>query len=95
VEQTRETYRIVKARARVGDASPSEVIEAESSMTRAEYEYQTSLFDYLMGLAKLEYAMGTSPESETNLRAKPRTVENSSANLPAGDAKTLLQEAIP
>ena len=95
VEQTRETYRIVKARARQGDASPSEVIEAETSMTRAEYEYQTSLFDYLMGLAKLEYAMGTSPESETNLRAKPRAVENSSTTRSAGEAKNLSQEAIP
>lgn len=95
VEQTRETYRIVKARARVGDAGPSEVIEAETAMTRAEHEYQTSLFDYLMGLAKLEYAMGTSPESETNLRAKPRTIEDFSTTTKTGDGNTLLQEAKP
>lgn len=95
VEQTRETYRIVKARARVGDAGPSEVIEAETAMTRAEHEYQTSLFDYLMGLAKLEYAMGTSPESETNLRAKPGAIEDSSTTPKTGDGTTLLQETRP
>ena len=62
VEQTRETYRIVKARAGVGDATTTELIEAETAMTRAEYEYQTAQFDYLTSLAKLEYAMGTTTE---------------------------------
>ncbi len=64
VEQTQETYRIVKARASVGDAGHAEVIDAETSMTRAEQEYQTSLYDYLMGMAKLEYAMGVRPDSD-------------------------------
>lgn len=63
VEQTRETYRIVKSRARVGDATTTEIIEAETAMTRAEVEYQTALFDFLTGLAKLEYAMGSTTES--------------------------------
>ena len=95
VEQTRETYRIVKARARVGDATPSEVIEAETGMTRAEYEYQSSLFDYLMGLAKLEYAMGISPESETNLRAKPRISEDNTAIPKNREGNPMLQENRP
>lgn len=67
VEQTRETYRIVKARERVGDANTSEVVEAETAMTRAEQEYQAALFDYLLGLAKLEYVMGITVDSETGL----------------------------
>jgi len=62
VEQTRETYRIVQARFRQGDATTTEVIDAETAMTRAEQEYQTALFDYLTSLAKLDYAMGTTPE---------------------------------
>ncbi len=63
VEQTRETYKLVKARAAAGDATTTEVIDAETSMTRAEQEYQAALFDYLTSLAKLEYAMGCSPDS--------------------------------
>ncbi|MFN5330749.1 MAG: TolC family protein [Planctomycetota bacterium] len=61
VEQTAETYRIVKARSRVGDATTTELIDAETAMTRAEQEYQAALFDYLASLAKLNYAMGTAP----------------------------------
>ncbi len=61
VEQTAETYRIVKARSRVGDATTTELIDAETAMTRAEQEYQAALFDYLASLAKINYAMGTAP----------------------------------
>lgn len=60
VEQTRETFRIVKARSRAGDATTTELIEAETAMTRASQEYQAAIFDYLACLAKLDYAMGTS-----------------------------------
>lgn len=67
VEQTQETYRIVKARARAGDANPSEIIEAETALTRADQEYQTALFDYLLGLSKLEYAMGITADSTSTL----------------------------
>lgn len=60
VEQTRETFRIVKARSRAGDATTTELIEAERAMTRAGQEYQAAIFDYLACQAKLDYAMGTS-----------------------------------
>ncbi len=73
VEQTLETYRIVKARSAAGDAGVTELTEAETARTRAEQEYQTALFDYLMGLAKLEYAMGTTNETNSPLRAIPAT----------------------
>lgn len=58
VEQTRETYRIVQARAREGDATAAEVFEAETAVTEAEQEYQNAIYDYLLTLARLEYAMG-------------------------------------
>jgi len=58
VEQTRETYRIVQARAREGDATAAEVFEAETAVTQAGQEYQNAIYDYLLALARLEYAMG-------------------------------------
>jgi outer membrane protein TolC len=59
VEQTRETYRLVLARARQGDAIPAEVTDAEAALTRAQQDYFNSVYDYLTALARLEYATGT------------------------------------
>ena len=59
VEQTRETYRLVVARSRQGDATPAELTEAEAGLTRAEQDYANSVYDYLTALERLQYAMGT------------------------------------
>jgi outer membrane protein TolC len=61
VEQTRETYRLVQARSRQGDATPAEITDAEAALTRAEQEYANAVYDYLTALARLEYAMGATP----------------------------------
>jgi outer membrane protein TolC len=61
VDQTRETYRLVLARTRQGDATPAEVTDAEAALTRAEQDYFNAVYDYLSALARLEYAMGTAP----------------------------------
>jgi outer membrane protein TolC len=59
VEQSRETYRLVAARTRQGDATPAELTEAEASLTRAEQDYANSVYDYLTAIERLQYAMGT------------------------------------
>jgi outer membrane protein TolC len=61
VEQAQENYRLVRARAAEGDATPSEIIDAETSLTRAEQNHLNSTYDYLSAIAKLEYVMGVSP----------------------------------
>jgi outer membrane protein TolC len=61
VEQTRETYRLVVARAGRGDAIPAEVTDADAALTRAAQDYSNAVYDYLTALARLEYAMGTTP----------------------------------
>jgi outer membrane protein TolC len=65
VEQSRETYRLVRARARQGDATPAEVTDAEAALTRAEQDYFNAVYDYLTAVARLAYAMGTSPTPRT------------------------------
>jgi outer membrane protein TolC len=58
VDQARETYRLVVARSRQGDATPAELTEAEAGLTRAEQDYANSVYDYLMAIDRLQYAMG-------------------------------------
>ena len=48
-------------RAKVGDATSAEITDAESTLTRAQQAYLNSIHDYLIALARLEYAMGVTP----------------------------------
>jgi outer membrane protein TolC len=61
VDQSRETYRLVVARSRQGDATPAELTEAEAGLTRAEQDYANSVYDYLTAIERLQYAMGNAP----------------------------------
>jgi outer membrane protein TolC len=61
VTQAEENYRLLKARADVGDATSAEITDAESTLTRAQQGYLNSIHDYLIALARLEYAMGITP----------------------------------
>jgi outer membrane protein len=61
VEQAQENYRLVRARAEHGDATPSEITDAETALTRAQQNYLNSIYDYLSAIAKLDYATGASP----------------------------------
>ncbi|HYT95020.1 MAG TPA: TolC family protein [Gemmataceae bacterium] len=61
VAQAEENYRLVRARAKLGDATSSEITDAESTLTRAQQAYLNSIHDYLIALARLEYAMGVTP----------------------------------
>jgi outer membrane protein TolC len=64
VDQTLETYRLVVARTREGDATPAELTDAEASLIRAQQDYYNSIYDYLIALAHLEYATGAAPTSQ-------------------------------
>lgn len=61
VEQAREAYRLLRARFAKGDATPAEVIDAETALTRAEQDQLNSTFDYLTALARLNFAIGLPP----------------------------------
>jgi outer membrane protein TolC len=63
VAQAEENHRLVRARAKVGDATSSEITDAESTLTRAQQAYLNSIHDYLIALVRLEYAMGVAPTS--------------------------------
>ena len=61
VAQAEENYRLVKAREARGAALPAEITDAESTLTRSQQAYLNSIHDYLIALARLEYAMGVTP----------------------------------
>jgi outer membrane protein TolC len=61
VEQARENYRLVRARAIEGDATPSDIIDSQTALTRAEQNYLNSVYDYLSAIAQLEFVMGVTP----------------------------------
>lgn len=61
VAQAEENYRLVRARAKVGDATTAEITDAESTLTRSQQSYLNSIHDYLIALVRLDYAMGVAP----------------------------------
>jgi outer membrane protein len=65
VDQARESYRLVRARYKEGEAIPSDLIEAQTALVRAQESYYNSVYDYLIALARLDYAMGTSPTPDS------------------------------
>jgi Outer membrane efflux protein len=56
--QARENLRVVVVRYNNGDAIPTEVVDAQTALTTAEVRYYASVYSYLAGLSRLEYAQG-------------------------------------
>jgi hypothetical protein len=49
---------MVNNRFETGDAQPTDVIEAQTSQTRAEQQYNGTIYEYQTAVARLEYAVG-------------------------------------
>lgn len=58
VTQARENLRVVRNLFEKGDATPTDMVDAELALTRAEQNYFTALYDYQTALARLGYAVG-------------------------------------
>lgn len=71
VEQAREAYRLLKARYAKGDATPAEVTDAGTALTRAEQDQLNATYDYLTALAKLNFAMGLPPDAAAAATRSP------------------------
>src|SRR4029077_15048235 len=61
VAQSDEALRIVRQRYRAGTATPTDVIDAETTRTRAEQNYISAQIEYLSALARLAYVLGDDP----------------------------------
>jgi outer membrane protein len=65
VDQAEESYRLVRSRYKEGEATPSDIIDAETALISAQESYYNSVYDYLIALARLDYAIGTSPTPDS------------------------------
>jgi outer membrane protein len=76
VAHARENLRLVDNRYETGDAQPTDVIDAQTSQTRAEQEYNATIYQYQTAVARLEYAVGapvTAPAAASEELAVPPT----------------------
>jgi outer membrane protein TolC len=58
VEEARENLREVRNRYRNGQATPTDIVDAETALTRAQQRLASATYEYLGGLASLDYALG-------------------------------------
>jgi outer membrane protein TolC len=58
VDQASENYRLVHLRLREGAATPTEIADAQASLTRAQQNYLNARYNYLIAMDRLQYAMG-------------------------------------
>lgn len=59
--QARENLRLLLNKYRAGAATPTDVIDGETTLTRAQQNALAALYDYQTALARLAYAMGLTP----------------------------------
>jgi len=58
VAQARENLRLINVKYQNGDATPTDIVDAQTALTRAQMRYFSSLYEYLTSLARLDYATG-------------------------------------
>ena len=58
VAQANENLRLTVVKYNNGNATPTDVVDAQTVLTRAQTRYYAAVYEYLEGLARLEYAQG-------------------------------------
>jgi outer membrane protein len=58
VVEAQENLRLVRVKYRNGDATPTDIVDAETALTRSQQRFNSALYTYLAALARLDYAMG-------------------------------------
>jgi outer membrane protein TolC len=58
ITQAQENLRLVGNKYRNGTATPTDIVDAETTLTRAQQQFSSASSEYLAALARLDYAMG-------------------------------------
>lgn len=58
VTQASENFRLTLVKYANGTATPTDVVDAQTILTRAQTRYYAAVYEYLEGIARLEYAQG-------------------------------------
>lgn len=61
VTDATETFRLMRVRYDNGNASPTDIVDAQTAFTTAKMRLVAARYDYLEALARLEYAVGSDP----------------------------------
>jgi outer membrane protein len=61
VAQSEENLRLVRVRYRNGNATPTDIVDGEATLTRSQQRFFSSRYTYLAALARLDYAVGRRP----------------------------------
>ncbi|MFN4259047.1 MAG: TolC family protein [Gemmataceae bacterium] len=61
IEQARENLRLVINRYRNGNATPTDIVDAETALTRAQQRLTSATYEFLAALVSLDYALGNFP----------------------------------
>jgi outer membrane protein TolC len=60
VTQSEENLRLINNKYAQGSVTPTDVVDAETLLTRSRQNYHNALYDYLLSLARLDFATGKS-----------------------------------
>ncbi len=59
ITEAQENLRLVGNKYRNGTATPTDIVDAETTLTRAQQQFSSASSEYLAALARLAYAMGS------------------------------------
>lgn len=75
VTQAEENLRLVRVKYKNGNATPTDIVDAETAATRSDQRRASAVYDYLAALARLEYALGTPQECLTTASDEEAALE--------------------
>jgi outer membrane protein TolC len=79
VSQAQENLRIMTVSYRNGNATPTDIVDSEAALTRAQQRYYQSTFNYLVALARIDYVTGrnqtTLPTAEAESPAEELPIQ--------------------
>jgi outer membrane protein TolC len=58
VVQAQENLRLLRVRYRNGNATPTDIVDSETALTRSQQRFYSAAYTYLAALARLDYALG-------------------------------------
>ncbi len=58
IDEAQENLRLERVKYRNGDASPTDLVDAETALTQAQQRYFAALYEHRTALARLDYALG-------------------------------------
>jgi outer membrane protein len=80
IVEARENLRLVGNRYRNGQATPTDIVDAEVALTRAEQRLVAALYEYLGALAALDYALDNPSSGSLLALAEPPNPQNAPPN---------------